>query len=461
MTGLSARRRIRGAFVANALVRFIRIAEQLLLVPLLLSAWGAEQFGEWTALTSVASFAFLANVGLGQAGSSDIILRVAAGDEAGAARSFVTSVVLLAAMVLAGCVILAGALAWLDPRAAMSLTSFTAEDGRAVILILALSMFVSFFVDPLGGVLSAAVGAGTPNFLSAIAKGSEIIAIAIAIQFSASPLVVAGITLSSTLLNLVLNVVTGVRVAPWLSFRLSNFDIDAFQRTWKASLAYFSMIVFMTFVYMQVPRLVIFHFFGATALAGFAVLVAYTRAGRMLAMLISQSAQVEIGRAFGAGRTEQFRTMVATLLGTTFVLALLLLLAELLAAPLIVPIWTRGQVSVAWDLLTALALVALVGSLFDALFLSVAAVNRVVRVAVGYGAGLAIGFAAGLALLPWLGPVALAIALIVPEIGGAWAAMRTLSLACPPTGTGFQPIWLRLPWPRRSKAERARESSAR
>src|SRR5262249_36005756 len=95
MNNPSVRQRVGGAFLANGFARAMRIADQLLMVPLLLSAWGADQYGEWIALCSVASFATLASLGLGSAGCSNIVLRHASGDQRGAGRSFITFAILI------------------------------------------------------------------------------------------------------------------------------------------------------------------------------------------------------------------------------------------------------------------------------------------------------------------------------------------------------------------------------
>jgi O-antigen/teichoic acid export membrane protein len=242
----------------------------------------------------------------------------------------------------------------------------------------------------------------------------------------------------------IMNLVVALKCAPWMSFRLRDFDTAVLERTWKASLGYFVLFVCVTVVYVQVPRLMVFHFLGAAALATFAIVSTYTRAARMFAMMISQPAQVEIGRALACGHIEDLRRLIETILGSSLGLALILLPVELAMAPVIIPLWTRGQVPADWDVLIPLALVALVGTYFDALMAAVAATNRVTMVALGYGLSLCAGLLAGTLAIPWFGAMAVSSCLLLPELGGSLAAIRTLQRVIPGARIRTIPLIFRL-----------------
>jgi O-antigen/teichoic acid export membrane protein len=429
--GGSVRRRIWWAFVANGAGRAAQIVEQLLLVPLLLSMWGSERYGEWIALTSLAAFAAVTSIGVGHAGFSDILLRHAGGDDRAAGRSFITTIVLVTVIVVIAFALLVAALAVVPLADIVTLRALPLPEARNIVLIIGLQALLIFYVEPFAGVLGAAVGAWLPNLISAAARASGLIAIAVALSREATPQSVALILLATTIGQLSLSLLLGLWLAPWMSLRLRDFDTHALARTWRASLGFFGLTVFMGVIYFQVPRLVVFHFFGAPAVAAFTVFVTYTRAARMLALMVSQAAQVEIGRAFGHGHSARFKLLIETAASTSVVAAAILLAGALGAAPLIVPLWTHGHVAIAWDLLWALGVAALIGTYFDALLVSVSALNRVGVVALYYGAALSVALAIGTSVAPLLGPVAIAAALIVPEIAGAVAALQALRAAAP------------------------------
>ena len=342
--------------------------------------------------------------------------------------------ILITLVIACGYGLLVAALNTFDLGSVLTVQSLGLSEARAVLLIITLSTLLGFYMEPFNGVISATMGQALPSVLLAVSKAVELIGAACAlIVFSAGPVTVAAVMLGATLLNLAMNVVVAIFYAPWISFSFRDFDLGALRRTWKASLGFFALLVCVVVFASQLPRLIIFHYFGASVLAGFSVLVIYTRAARLLAQTMSQGAQVEIGRAFAHGLLSQVKHIIEAILGGAVGTAGLILAAEIVLAPVVIPIWTHGQVQFSWDVLVVLALVAFVGAYFDAAMVGVAAINRVGSTALAYGAGLAVGLLGGTALLPILGPVRefCLVRLLLPEFSGAWAAIRRLNNTVP------------------------------
>lgn len=432
MTSGGFRRRFWGAFLGNAVVRGIRMAEQLLLVPVLLAGWGAEQYGEWIALISIASFAAIANLGIGHAALSDIVLCFASGRKEDAARSFLTSVVAMSAALAIGFLLLSGVLVLFGLQPFITLNSISPAEARTAVLLLSATVLLSFYAEPLTGVLGAAVGAYAANTIYSASKIVELLGIAAAVYFGAGPVTVAAIMLAGILLNLLVDTVVALWVAPWISFRPRDFDVRVLDRAWKASLGFFALWVCVNLLNLQVTRLVVFHFFGATALAVFAVLAMYIRTARAMTLMIAQSAQIEIGRIYAQERADGVRPLVEAMIGWAVLTVSLLLVAAIAIAPFVIPLWTHGQVPINWALLVLLALVAVAGTCFDMLMATAAALSRVGWVAIGYGTGLAAGLAGAVLLNPWTGVWIVGVALLLPELGGIWGANRTFRDLQPP-----------------------------
>jgi O-antigen/teichoic acid export membrane protein len=221
--------------------------------------------------------------------------------------------------------------------------------------------------------------------------------------------------------------VLAIRCAPWLSFRFSDFDPDAIRRTWTAAFGFFCIHVCTNLINLHVPRLIVAYSLGPAALSIFTVFITYTRAARNFALMASQATQVEIGKAFAKDGREAARELLTPMLRSALLGAGLLLTAELALAPIVIPAWTHGLVAVDWPLLAAAALVAFVGTYFDATLVAASAFNRVAAAAIFYAAGLVVGIGAALALLPWLGLVAVAgVGMLAPEVIGAFGATMTI-----------------------------------
>jgi O-antigen/teichoic acid export membrane protein len=72
--------------VAAAFQKIVKIAEQLLLVPLFIQYWGTSYYGEWLTLTIIPSFLALSDFGFGTATANTFLLKYASGDEQDAAN---------------------------------------------------------------------------------------------------------------------------------------------------------------------------------------------------------------------------------------------------------------------------------------------------------------------------------------------------------------------------------------
>lgn len=72
--------------LASALQKTIKIAEQLLLVPFFITAWGAAYYGEWLTLTIIPTIIGFSDLGFGSAACNSFVLKYASGDKQGASN---------------------------------------------------------------------------------------------------------------------------------------------------------------------------------------------------------------------------------------------------------------------------------------------------------------------------------------------------------------------------------------
>jgi O-antigen/teichoic acid export membrane protein len=82
---LEAENRIKHALAAAGLGRAITLVSQLVLFPVFISKWGIELYGEWLIVTAIPAYLVLSDVGLIQASSNEIVIRVARGERQRAA----------------------------------------------------------------------------------------------------------------------------------------------------------------------------------------------------------------------------------------------------------------------------------------------------------------------------------------------------------------------------------------
>jgi O-antigen/teichoic acid export membrane protein len=397
--------------------RVVRTGEQFILVPCFLSAWGVEAYGEWLTLTAVVTFVSFTNIGLGAASASDIVMLLGAGHREKAERSFSNCVVVLFAIGVIVLLILIAIFLNVDISATAGFTSIRNSDAIAIVTYSALSLVLIFFYAPLGAIIGMSAGVGTVNLILAVAKTFEIATIGGGVLlFGSGPATVALITLIWVCIAVACQLIVIRRVAPSFRLRVSTVEFESLLRLVRPSLSYFVLFVSVNIIGVQLPRLILFSIIGAPAVAIFSVTVTYSRTIRSLAGIITNAMQVEFGRYFGSGDVRGFQSLVIRLCRVTVWAAVGSSLLLMACAGFFIPLWTNGRIPVEWPLLTLLILGACIGSLADAIMISLTSINRVGRIAIAHLGGVAVGLTFGSLFTSQFGSLAIAVGLLVPEI---------------------------------------------
>ena len=419
----SVRGRLSVSLAATTLSRGVTVAYNLVLMPILLSAWGAQIYGEWVLLTAVAAMASLSNVGIAQASASEIVMRVSAGDREQAQRVLSTTVVSLELLVAV--VIAASALniSMAGSGKALGVIDIPVAEARAVVVMAIATVLAGFFTAPLGAATSAILGAGIPQGIQTGVKICELIAVAVVVRLGGGPIAVAGVLVLSACSSAIALLITGHCVAPWLRISLRAFDTNTLGRLLHPSLGYFVLFASVNILAIQLPRIVLGHFAGAETVAAFAVSVTYVRAARALGGIVAQSSQVELSRGFSEGNVQSIVSMAericqVSVWGTVAWAALLLGAAGPLFA-----LFTAGRIPINYPLLVWLLAGTVVGAYSDTFQYFLAGINRVWPVAVTHCVATLGGIAAAMVALRWYGVQAMAAGLALPEIATAAAGL--------------------------------------
>lgn len=192
--------RMRRGLVASGMGFVVRLLLQLVQVPLFLSFWGVEYFGEWLLLLTVMGFLSLLDFGVCGAGANSMAQQVSSGspDQARRILTVVFSVVVGSITIFS----LLGLILWAVLGDAFT-TRFTAIAPETVPLALAclvLAGWLQLSASALGTILRA-VGqyAGQTN-LGTFMAFAELCAISLALVLGGGAALVAGFILLSRLL---------------------------------------------------------------------------------------------------------------------------------------------------------------------------------------------------------------------------------------------------------------------
>jgi O-antigen/teichoic acid export membrane protein len=410
------RQRAWEAIASVVFSKFVRIGEQLVLVPVYLVAWGIDTYGEWLTVTAATAFVSLTNVGLNQAAASEIVMAIGAGDRERAQRALSNSNAILTLIALIGITVLTvialdvnlSALGGFIKLAPRDLAVIAWGTGATVILL--------FSCGPLFAALSATIGAGRANLVPTSTKIGEAILIAVALLRGGSPEIVALIMFLFAIITVAGYFVVTHRFAPWLKLFSLKIDRELLLRLVRPSFGYLTLFLSMNLVGTALPRIMLFSTLGSSAVTVFSVTTTYARTSRVLSGIISPALQVEVGHAYGAGDVFGFVNLVNKMCRLSVWSAITLSGGLFLCSFVVIPLWTDDRVPLDLVLLIFLLADSVVGSLVEPIIIARTIINRVGIIAWVHLVTLLLGLVIGSIFVDRVGPAAIAVGLLVPDV---------------------------------------------
>jgi O-antigen/teichoic acid export membrane protein len=336
--------RVRKGFASELFANLIRIVIQVGGVPLYLTFWGTERYGEWLLLTAILGYLRLSNVGFSQATRNRMAMAVSAGDRKEALGYFQSTSMLFMVM---GVLVLA--LALLASTLAGPIHDFlrfqelSAGDLGLALMLLGGVIVIHLQVELVDAGFRAEGHYGLSTFLVMLTE-LLIFAMIVAVMASGGGLLqgVACYLLGGIVRFFLLRTVLR-RYAPWVRFGFG----EARWTTVKSFVA--PSLAFMAFPHGQAMTLqgsliVISAILGPAAVVVFNTMRMMSRYAVHLTVIFARIGSPEIAFAYGKGKlglVQQVHWQICRI-GLWTALAACAALAVL--TPWILRIWTGGRI---------------------------------------------------------------------------------------------------------------------
>lgn len=355
---------------------FIRLAE----VPLFLSFWGAERYGEWLMVAAIPAYLAMADGGFTGTTQREMTMRMGAGDRPGALAAFQSTWVLLLILsaVLLGLTFLAVTLLPFDHW--LKLNSMPGNTLSIVILLLVAHIVLGFQSGLVYGGYSCEGRYSRGMILGTWMYLFDFAGLALAVLFGGGPVAAAMGFLAGRALGLLLFLVDLPRVAPWLRFGFRHASKMQMARLFRPSLASMAFPLGEA-LNIQGMRLVVGLVLGPVAVAVFSSLRTLCRSAMKPVAVVSLLIEPELALAYGAGNRELVKSLFlrASQLTVWLVLPACLLLWFL--GEVVLEIWASGEITLDAPLYACLLLASAVNSLWYVSLMVPYATNRHGRVA--------------------------------------------------------------------------------
>ncbi|MCK1550850.1 hypothetical protein IVB11_17755 [Bradyrhizobium sp. 177] len=306
--------------MANLANQGVVVLSQIAIVPLFISSWGLDGFGTWIVLTAIPTYVGLSDFGLSISAKSDMAIRAARGDLAGA-RETLSSVLALAAVSLTAFgTVYVIAIFGVNWTTVLSLHTIQESSAK---LILAFGLVQIIFYQAF--LFSATIirAAGRPaleSSLSALGRGGEVFTAAVVAALGGSLLVAACALACSRMVFSVVIWIIVARRYPELcpAARLVNWQRI---KTLVAPSAAYAMMPIAQSIAVQGTTLAVSGFAGPAAAAAFNTTRVITRLGIQLGNTVSNTFvpyySYAIGHKSGVVQLfkEHFLIIIVTLIG--------------------------------------------------------------------------------------------------------------------------------------------------
>jgi len=345
-------RRLTVGMSGQAFLRLVLAAYTVLLVPLLIRYWGVEGYGQWIALTALASYLGLSNFGLVTSSANEMIIASGANDGDRARRAFQASVNLAIYVVLPLIVVLVFTLSKVPLSRELRLSQIK---SNAVVEIIACSGAVLWFQTLKGLMLAALYAAGSYGFayyIQGLVKVGELLGVAVVVAaFHGSQASAAVVIAIAALIELLIIAVYARRAAHWARMDLRVVEWSWISTQGRPAIGFMIMNFATQGLMAQGARVVLEALMGGAAVAVYAIYGTAMRFVDQLLLMLVFPLEVEIANY--AGKADLNRIERLIIIGThiSWLLYLMVCGGLLLFGPLVFRIWTEGHVQFSYSLM--------------------------------------------------------------------------------------------------------------
>lgn len=341
---------------AGAFGQAVVIVIQIFSLPLFLKQWDTATYGTWLLLSAMPSYLAMTDLGMVATAGNRMTMALGHGDRVEANRLFHSAFMFVLAMTGAA-VLLSVPLALFAP-----VDSLQSADQRMAICLLILGVLVAQF-----GGLSDAIFRATGRFAQAVMLGNVLRLLEWGGMMAGLYLVgtFTAVALGGLLVRVACTaVLVGVSAqgSHGLTWHWRHASMDEIKSLFKPALS-FMVFPLSSALSLQGITLLVGHFFGPAVVAIFNSYRTIARVAVQGTSILSNAVWGEFSFLFGKGGTEAVRPIYrrSLMLGAAGSAALSLILY--FAAPLLLELWSHGQIPFqAWPMLILLGYAAIAGT---------------------------------------------------------------------------------------------------
>ena len=329
----------------QAFSRLVLAAYTVVLVPILIRAWGVDGYGQWIALTAVASYMGMSNFGLVTTSANAMVIATGAGDTSRARRTFQMSINVTLYVVLPIIALFVCILAMTPISRGLHLSQINSLSASLIIACCGASLWFQTLRGVMGAALFATGSYGLSYYVQGAVKLCELVGIAVAVSvFSGSQVAAAAWIAVMGFVELLVISACASRAASW-----ARVDFRVFDRSWlyaqaKPTIGFLVSNFSTGGIMNQGPRVILSALLGGQAVALYAIYGTAMRIVDQLLLTMVLPLEVEIAHCAGAENFRRIYRLIVVGTHISWVFFLLVSAGLMMFGPIVFRLWTADRI---------------------------------------------------------------------------------------------------------------------
>lgn len=415
MSAIGLRKRILGGIGAQAFTQIMQTFCRLAEVPAFLLIWDAHRYGVWLLVTAIPTYLALADGGFATTAGREMMIRLSAGDHAGARRVFQSAWVLLACV--SSIAMLAITTVLFAPPIADRLipTAYNITDVKVALLILSAYILAGFLTGLYYGLFSAVQRYALGAWISASFYPVDLLlSLAGAWIFGSLTAAACGL-LTSRMMLIITDWFVLRRIAPWCQLGFQHASRDVLKTLTLPALGSFAIPLGMA-GNISGMRILVGAVLGPAAVPLFSSIRTLARSAQMPTLFIIRILEPELAIAYGQGRLDVFRTLLRHSAQIATWSGLAVAMVVLVVGHVLFPVWVHHRYDLDVPTLLLLLGASALNGIWYTMLQAAYATNRTHTIAVPFVLiyGL-LCLLLGWLLMTWIGIAGAGLSLLIVE----------------------------------------------
>jgi O-antigen/teichoic acid export membrane protein len=349
--------------VATLILKGLKIAQQLLLVPFFITAWGAAYYGEWLTLTIIPTVLGLSDLGFGSAAANAFILRYASNDRQGAANMIKSGFRTIHIVVFSGIIFSLLLLFILSYFEVFDKILIDKRDAIIAISFLMVARFLAFYQQLFDAFFKAARKASLSINLLGVYSGLNLIGGILVLYLKGNIVSFAFVNFSTAILFVIFYALIAKRILPSIKDyqgKVYNTDIRLIM---TKGFGYLLSPIWQA-IFFQGTTFVVRIVLGPVAVTIFNTVRTATRAINQANTIVINSVMPEMQYEIGAKNLTKARKIFRFSFFSTVLISVIGMILLYFFGIQFYEIWTKNEISppvVMWN-------VFIIGILFNAIW---------------------------------------------------------------------------------------------